>query len=392
MARNRIVYERRFPWRLIVLLLIGALVLFHAAGGWYFSDQLRADALVPAVDDAGFDVLVTEVGEGTIGLRASDGEDSNLTAPGIVGIDWGTGYGHLRDLISEAGDGSVTRSMTRVDGDPPEAGMSANLDGAAFPDDPGRAFGLHYDEVQFSTPLGAMDAWEIPSTSSLWVIHVHGLGTSRTEALRAILPIADSGDPQLVITYRNDPGQPADPSGYYGYGQTEWEDVAAAVDYTVSRGAEKVILLGYSTGAAHILSYLYRTPESPVVAAIFDSPNIDFEETVNLEASQRDLPLIGIRLPRTLVWTAKKISSARFGIDWQLTDYVSQADQLRVPVLIFHGTDDETVPLATSQEFFAARSDLIHLAIVPGAGHVRSWNVSPEPYERRLIEFIGQFA
>lgn len=281
--------------------------------------------------------------------------------------------------------------MTRIDGDPPEVGMLADLDAAAFPGNPDRAFGLGYTEVQFDTPLGAMNAWEILAPSSLWVVHVHGLGAPRSEALRTVQPIAEAGYPQLVIDYRNDPGEPADPTGYYTYGQSEWEDVAGAVDYTIDRGAEGVVLVGYSTGAAHILSYLYRTPDSRVLAAVFDSPNIDFEETVDLGASQRRLPLIPLPLPGTLVWTAKRLSSIRFGIDWNAIDYVSRAEQLTVPVLVFHGTDDETVPLTTSQEFFEARPDLVRLVIVPGAGHVRSWNISPEAYERRLTEFLAEF-
>ena len=384
--------EKRRRWRFIAYAVIALVVALHLAGGWYFADQLRVDALLPAASEEVSDVTVTEVGEGTVGLRSVDEGDSDLTAAGIVGIDWGTGYGHLGDVISEGSDGTVIRSMTRVDGAAPEPGALANLDGFAFPGDPERAFGLSYHDVKFDTPLGPMDAWEIPGTSSLWVIHVHGLGAPRAEALRAVQPIASAGDSQLVISYRNDPGEPADPSGFYRYGETEWEDIAAAVAYATSRGAEKIILFGYSTGAAHILSYLYRTPESPVVAAVFDSPNIDFEAAVNLGASQRDLPLVGLPLPGTLLWTAKKLSSFRFGVDWGATDYVSQASDLRVPVLIFHGTEDETVPLATSQELFAARRDLVRLAIVPGAGHVRSWNVSPEPYERRLTDFIAEFA
>jgi pimeloyl-ACP methyl ester carboxylesterase len=270
--------------------------------------------------------------------------------------------------------------------------MLADIEGAAFPGNPDRAFGLSYTEVQFDTPLGAMNAWEILAPSSLWVIHVHGLGAPRSEALRAVRTIADEGHPQLVINYRNDPGEPADPSGYYGYGQTEWEDVAGAVAYAVERGADGVALVGYSTGAAHIASYLYRSPDSHVVAAVFDSPNLDFEETVNLGASQRRLPLIPLPLPGTLAWTAKRFSSIRFGINWAAIDYVSRAELLSVPVLVFHGTDDDTVPLSSSQEFFEARPDLVRLVIVPGAGHVRSWNVSPEAYERRLGEFLLEFA
>ena len=382
--------ERRRRWRWFGYGVLVLSLLLHVGGGWYFSDQLRTDALVPGGDDGSFGIAVTEVGGGTIGLRTVAGEDSDLTAAGVVGLDWGTGYGQLGEVISEGTDGTVVRSMTRIDGQAPEMGVLADLDGAAFPSDPQRAFGLGYTDVQFDTPLGAMNAWEILAPSSLWVIHVHGLGASRSEALRAVRPISEKGHPQLVINYRNDPGEPGDPSGYYRYGQTEWVDVAGAVNYAVSRGAEGVVLVGYSTGAAHILSYLYQTPETPVVAAVLDSPNIDFEQTVDLGASRRRLPLLPLPLPGTLVWTAKRLSSIRFGINWKAIDYVAGADQLRVPVLVFHGTEDATVPLTTSQEFAAARSDLVRLVIVPGAGHVRSWNISPEAYERRLTEFLAE--
>ena len=384
--------EKRRHWRSIALVVLGVLLLLHLGGGWYFADQLRVDALVPESGEQTLDLTITEVGAGTLGLRAVEGEDPDLTAPGVVGIDWGTGYGQLGEVVSEGTDGGVVRTMTRTDGDPPEVGTLADLDWAAFPGNPDRAFGLGYNDVQFDTPLGMMNAWEILAPSSLWVIHVHGLGAPRSEALRALRSIAEAGYPQLVISYRNDPEGPSDPSGFYGYGQSEWEDIAGAVAYSVSRGAEGVVLVGYSTGAAHILSYLYRTPDSPVLAAVFDSPNIDFEETVDLGASQRSLPLIPLPLPGTLVWTAKRLSSVRFGVDWTALDYVRSAEQLNVPVLVFHGTNDETVPLATSQEFFEARPDLVRLVIVPGAGHVRSWNLSPEAYERRLTEFMSEFA
>ena len=384
--------EKRRRWRFIAYLVLAFVILLHLGGGFYFAEQLRVDALVPESGEQIFDISVTEVGAGTIGLKAVEGEDSDLTAAGILGLDWGTGYGHLGEVVSEASDGNVVRSMTRTDGDPPEVGMRADIEGAAFPGNPDRAFGLSYNEVQYDTPLGAMNAWEILAPSSLWVIHVHGLGAPRSEALRALQSIAEEGHPQLVINYRNDPGEPVDPSGYYGYGQTEWEDVAGAVAYALGRGADGIVLMGYSTGAAHIASYLYRSPDSHVVAAVFDSPNLDFEETVNLEASQRRLPLVPLPLPATLVWTAKRVAAVRFGIDWAAIDYVSRAELLTVPVLVFHGTDDDTVPLSSSQEFFEASPDLVRLVIVPGAGHVRSWNISPESYERRLGEFLTEFA
>ncbi|HSL24928.1 MAG TPA: alpha/beta hydrolase, partial [Acidimicrobiia bacterium] len=115
-----------------------------------------------------------------------------------------------------------------------------------------------------------------------------------------------------------------------------------------------------------------------------------FEQAVDLALSQRRLPLIPLSLPGTLVWSAKTLASVRFGLDFEAVDYVRRADRLQVPVLVFHGTDDASVPLAVSQELVAARPALVRLVIVPGAGHVRSWNLSPDAYERRLTEFLAE--
>ncbi|HEY7565744.1 MAG TPA: alpha/beta fold hydrolase, partial [Acidimicrobiia bacterium] len=379
-------------WRRLILYVLFLLLIFHIGGGWYFADQLRVDALVPDNEADTEDVTLREVGNGQVTLEAVEDREPDLTAAGLTGLDWGTGYGQVGEILSEDDDGSVTRGMTRIEGESPTAGMLGRLDGSAFPGDPQRAFGLTFSEIEYQSPVGAVRAWEILAPGDIWVIHVHGLGAPRTEALRLVRPVADAGYPQLVIGYRNDLDEPADPSGYYRYGQTEWEDVGAAVDLAVERGASQVVLVGYSTGASHILSYLYRTPDAPVAAAIFDAPNIDFEQTVDLGASQRNLPLIPLKVPGSLVWVAKRIASLRFSLDWSAIDYIARADQLQVPVLVFHGAEDATVPLASSQEFAAARPDLVRLVIVADAGHVRSWNVGPESYERRVTEFLSEVA
>ncbi|HUO45459.1 MAG TPA: prolyl oligopeptidase family serine peptidase [Acidimicrobiia bacterium] len=379
---------RRTRWFLAVLVVL--MVVFHIGGGWYFSDQLRVDALEVRASEDAVDVVVTDVGDGRVGLRPLEDDDGDLTDPEVMGLDWETGYGQLFDILAENPDGAVMRRLVRIDGDLPAVGDTADLEGTAFPPDPGRAFGLLFKEVEYSSPLGEMSAWEVLSGTGPWVIHVHGLHAPRAEALRLVGPIATAGFHQLIIDFRNDEGQPADPSGYYKYGETEWEDVAAAVDYAVGKGAIRVVLVGYSTGAAHILSYLYRSTSTPVVAVVLDSPNVDFERTVDLWASQRSLPFVGLPLPPTLTWTAKKISSFRFGVDWGSLDYVSRASELRVPVLIFHGSEDETVPLSISRDLAEARNDLVRLVIVPEAGHVRSWNAGPESYERRLLAFLQE--
>lgn len=93
--------EKRRRWRFIAYVVLAVVVLLHLGGGFYFADQLRIDALVPVSGDQVLDIAVMEVGTGTIGLRAVEGEDSDLTAGGIIGLDWVTGYGHLGEIVSE---------------------------------------------------------------------------------------------------------------------------------------------------------------------------------------------------------------------------------------------------------------------------------------------------
>jgi fermentation-respiration switch protein FrsA (DUF1100 family) len=81
------------------------------------------------------------------------------------------------------------------------------------------------------------------------------------------------------------------------------------------------------------------------------------------------------------------LASLRYGVDWGATDYVSDPDWVRGPVLIVHGTRDDTVPIATSEEL-AHRSRDVKLDEVPGANHVAAWNVDPQAYDRTVTRFL----
>jgi fermentation-respiration switch protein FrsA (DUF1100 family) len=288
-------------------LLVALVVVFHLAGGWYFSNELIADAFVPAPDP-----------------------------------------------------------ITPVQG----------------------AYQL--EEVTYDSPLGPMDAWYLPAEGTTWVVHVHGLNATPAEAEPLFGPLQGAGYPQLSITYRNDEGQPADPSGYYQYGATEWEDVSGAVDYAVANGAGTIVLSAFSTGGAHAMSFLSRQPREIVIGMLLDAPNVDFGRTVDYAASQRDLPLVGLPVPVTLSATAKFITSLRIGVNWKLLDYIADADQtIRQPVLIHHGTADLRVPMETSLDLQATNPDLIGLIQVEGAGHIESYDVDRQGYVDSVLAFLA---
>jgi hypothetical protein len=247
------------------------------------------------------------------------------------------------------------------------------------------------EPVTYLSPLGEMDAWYLPASGTTWVIHVHGKGATPAEAEPMFTPLQDAGYPQLAITYRNDDGQPQDPSGYYQYGATEWEDVAGAVTFAVDNGAERIVLNGYSTGGAHVLSFMYRQSLGTVGGVMLDSPNIDLSETVNFAASQRELPILPFNVPPTLSAVAQFFTALRINVNWRSLDYVERSEvSLRQPVLVHHGTADLTVPISESIELAETRPDLVQLIQVEGADHVGSYDVDPAKYIAEVLAFLQE--
>jgi hypothetical protein len=247
------------------------------------------------------------------------------------------------------------------------------------------------EEVAYSSSLGQTDAFYLPADGTTWVIHVHGLGATPAEAENLFAPLQQAGYPQLSITYRNDENQPSDPSGYYQYGATEWDDILGAFEFAESNGAEAVVFSGFSTGSSHVLSFLFRHNFDEIRGLIFDAPNIDFGDTVDFNAGQTDMPVLPMKVPSTVTWVAKFITSLRMGVNWKAIDYIDKTGaSLRIPALVHHGVEDQSVPVTQSISFVEAAPDLVRLIQVPGAGHVGSYEANPEEYIAEVLSFLAE--
>jgi hypothetical protein len=244
-------------------------------------------------------------------------------------------------------------------------------------------------EVVYESPLGDMDAWHLPAPGTTWVIHVHGLNATPAEPEVLFRPLQEAGYPQLAITYRNDEGQPTDPSGYFQYGSTEWEDILGAVEFARANGAEDVVFAGYSTGAGHALSYAFRHNFDDIAGIITDSANVDLGSTIDYRGSLEDLPVVSLPVPPTMSWVAKFFTSLRIDVNWKSIDYIEKAERsLRVPVLAFHGTADTSIPLEQSIALAEAQPDLVEVVQVEGAGHVDSFNIDFDGYVSHVLAFL----
>ena len=381
--------KRRWPWWLLFAGL-GLAAIFYLGGGWYFSGQIHSGGLVPEAPERNFDVTIESIDGDTIVVA---GDDNAINDPGMYALHWDGGFAVVGDVESVTAEGVSRLLITTTGTPPPMAPEEVDLDAWIYPTDPSDA-GLAFEEVAYASSLGEMDAWYIPAgdaPADTWAIHAHGWRTDRREMLRTLPTFHDAGIDSLVIEYRNDPGAPADPSGLYRFGRTEWQDVEAAVQYALDNGAEQIILVGFSTGATGEFAFLEQSDISgTVVGVVFDSPNIDFGRAVRAEAQQTTLvPGLPFTVPDSLTATAMFIADKRYDIGWEAIDYVGHENALTVPVLVFHGDADGTVPLSVSQNLADTYPDLVTLVITPGADHVRSWNVDREGYEEQLRQFLS---
>lgn len=393
--------RRRRRGRLLVLIgvvLAVAIVAFHAGGGWYFANQIRSDALTVdnAPDSLTYDVELVAVGEATVEYRLAGSDNLHLEDDGIFGMAWETGFIVVGDILATT-DETVTRSIVEYPDLPrfstvePTPGTMVDLIGAVWPSDPFIAFGLDFEEVTYTSAIGELGAWYVPADSDDWVIFVHGKSAPRYEALRMLQPVNAAGYQALVIRYRNDPSMAEDPSGYYRYGLTEWRDLDGAVTYARSRGADRIALVGYSMGGGIVAEFILESDQAGAVdAVVLDAPMLDFGATVDAAAEDERLPLVGLPVPDTLVSAAKRLAAWRFGVDWATLDYTERADEFATPFLIFHGMDDDRVPIGVSEDLVDARPDLVSLIRVTDAGHAMSWNVGPERYESAVTGFLAE--
>jgi pimeloyl-ACP methyl ester carboxylesterase len=192
--------------------------------------------------------------------------------------------------------------------------------------------------------------------------------------------------PTLLVNYRNDPGAPATGDSLLLLGQEEYEDVAAAVDYALAHGATDVVVVGPSMGGAITLAYAFREERPVIRGLILEAPAADIREKARLRSGEA-LP-VGGPIGDVLMASGRLFVSMRTGLDFDKVDYVERADELSVPVLLFHGTDDSTVPVEIGQALSDARPDLVELHVVDGAAHVRAWNENPDAYRTTIADFL----
>jgi len=352
-------------------LLLGSSFLIGALG-WFAAGRF----LEPRRTSPNYDVRVIDVAEGRVRLERTEESEK----PGVWGLEWEGGYAQV-SRIFRLERSTVLREYRPFRGTL-EVGLQVSVDRWAYPGDPETAFGMAFANVDVPSALGDFPAWYVGGSRDTWVIFVHGMNASRREALRMLPGVVDLDFPSLVVTYRNDPGAPASPDGMLHLGETEWQDVESAATFALDHGAEHLVMVGFSMGGSIVAQFLQHSPSAGrVEGAILDAPALDWGSTVTLVGEGRGLPAI-------LTSAAKAIFSIRFEEDWRNLDEVDVLDPLDVPILLFHGIADDTVPIETSDGFAVSERDRVTYVRVPGAGHVEAWNLDRAAYGAAVRAFL----
>lgn len=335
-------------------------------------------------------VLGVDIANGTIAMRRSD--ESAMRGTYGFWFNGGSGYARLGDVID--GDAQqVVRIIEQV--------LFGRLDRATR----GRMTGWYYlgpwdldipfEKVLVQTTLGPAPAWLMPAAheSRDWVIQVHGWGSARPEGLRAAPVAWRGGWNTLHISYRNDGTAPETPDNRLGLGSTEWQDLAAAIDFAVARGAKRIVLMGWSMGGATVLQLLLRSPHHHrhVVGVILDSPAIDWVDILQYQGTLKGLPRAGGRLIARFLGdgrTARLVGLAT-PIDFAALDAVAHAAAFDVPMLVMHSADDGFVPSDGSFRLARARPDLVQFEGFTSARHAKLWNYDPDRWERVIGDWLA---
>lgn len=368
--------RRRWPW-LAGLAVAGVLVAVAvgAALAWHFS----SDVVVPDHSPWPEDIAVEQRAGGRIVLE----RDEETERPGLWGLEWQGGQARVGRLL-EADEDTVTRRLLSVRGYL-AAGMDVAVESKFYAGDPRQGLNLPFRQVPVRGELGTMPAWLVGERGDTWAIVVHGINATPEDGMRMLPTLRQTGMPTMLITYRDDLDAPPSPDGHHHMGQTEWRDLQAAARYALRHGAQRLVLAGYSMGGSIVAQFMQGSALAPRVAGlVLDAPALDWPAIFEYGSEEMGLPAIA-------AWPLERAIGARIEADWDAVDAAKHPEAFQLPILIFHGIDDNLIPISISEEFAAELPERVTLFRVANADHTQSWNVAPRLYERRLARFLRPY-
>ncbi len=145
----------------------------------------------------------------------------------------------------------------------------------------------------------------------------------------------------------------------------------------------RVLLTGISMGASTVLIAAGRPLPEQVIGVLADCGFSSAKAIICKVIRQ-------MKLPAGLLYLFVRLGASIYGgFDLEEVSPVEAVRQCGVPVLFFHGEEDDFVPCSMSWENYEACACRKELITVPGAGHGLSYLMNQERYIRQVREFFG---
>ena len=170
------------------------------------------------------------------------------------------------------------------------------------------------------------------------------------------------------------------------FGINEHRDCLTWVDFAVNHfGPEaKFILTGISMGASTVLMAAGKPLPANVVGVLADCGFSSPKNIIRKCAKDQNYPV-------NLIYPFIKLGAKIFG-RFDLEEYspLEAMKTCKVPVIFFHGEDDDYVPCYMSRDVYAVCTAPKKLVTIPGAGHGLAYIVDSRRYLQAVAEFFSE--
>ena len=170
------------------------------------------------------------------------------------------------------------------------------------------------------------------------------------------------------------------------FGIHEHRDCLCWVDFMVKHfGPDvKIILTGISMGASTVLMAAGHPLPKNVIGVLADCGYNSAKDIIRKVIRQMNIPVAP-------GYFFVKLGARIFGhFDLEETSPEEMLKHCKVPVIFFHGENDDFVPCEMSKRNYDACASKKMLVTIPGAGHGLSYPIAPQKYLASVREFFGQ--
>jgi pimeloyl-ACP methyl ester carboxylesterase len=226
----------------------------------------------------------------------------------------------------------------------------------------------------------ALTGWFVPcNNAAVAVVLLHGNGGSRRQLMARVRLFHDAGFAVLLYDAR---GHGLSEGDKVSAGFLETADLLGAFDFLSTKKFHEFGCLGASQGGATILLAAEKLPPS-VHWAIIESTYPTIRDALD-RRFRKDLHLPGWLGGALLM----PFAELRLGVDIDDIAPIKHIKNLRCPVFILGGTNDQHTLRQSTQALFDAAQSPKELWLVPGAAHVDLYGYAQQEYAKRILAFV----